>query len=99
VIGWPSATLGEALRVTGVTVSTSMSSVVAADLLGSSFSKSLPLAPVMVAVTGPLPLTASSGVSACTVPDVWPTGMVMTLPLLSVTTTGVPATAAGTVAV
>ncbi|MNJ49387.1 hypothetical protein D3C76_1347660 [compost metagenome] len=58
----------------------------------SSFSKLPPLAPVMVALTSPASMyTSSLGASMVMLPEVLSAAMMMVLPLLKVTVTGVPA--------
>jgi hypothetical protein len=98
-MGLPSDTTGVALSVTGVDSFTSVTSVDTAVLFGSSCSKLPPVTLSMPLRTGAWPWTTSLLARVCTVPLVCPTGISMVSPLFSLTNSGVPVTAVGTVAV
>jgi hypothetical protein len=99
VIGWPSATSVETVRVTGVGLLTSVTAVRTGVASGSSSSNWPPSTVAMLFSTDALPLRVSFFAMVTTLPSVWPTGMVMVSPFSSVTTSGVPVTAVGTDAV
>nr|WP_157604370.1 hypothetical protein [Rhizobacter sp. Root1221] len=89
------------MTVTTVTSASSVTVVVAVDVLVTA-SKLPPERPVTVTFSVSVPWTWKSSArtaNAGLVPVVWPTGMVMVWPLLSVSTSGEPCTALETVAV
>ncbi|CAM3811284.1 hypothetical protein PSRE111525_12450 [Pseudomonas reidholzensis] len=62
--------------------------------LATRFSKLPPLTPLMLVLTGAWPLPVSLLTATLTEPELWPTAMVMILPLARVTNTGLPVTGA-----
>ena len=85
----PSATLGEAVRLTVVVSRVSVMLVVAGAGLTASDSKLPPVAEAIVAETEPASsYTSSPGAATLAVPDEAPAAIMMTLPLESVTVTG-----------
>ena len=80
-------------RLTVVTSIVSLMAVTAAAPLTARFSKLPPVAVVIVAETLPASTcTSSLGAATLTLPELAPAAMVIVVPLLSVTVTGVCAT-------
>ena len=85
----PSATVGEAVSVTVVVSTVSVTSVTAGAGLRTSDSKLPPLAEVMLSETEPVSTSASSpGAASVSVPVVAPVAMVICWPFDRLTVTG-----------